>query len=185
MTDLEARLLTLGYTELFQRLDDDALDELWREPEACEALKLLALDDSRDPWGRFLAAEVIFSRRPDAFSSDDARRVTSALYATALRRQFTGSANEWGLPGQTVGRAGEHLLSLGMSATAALVPMLTDETPVLYEGSKDAMVGAAYHYRVKDLAAQFIARLTDLSFPLSEDPTVRDAAIAEMQRQFA
>lgn len=183
MADLVSRLLEFGYTELFQRLDDDAIDELWGEPEAPGALERLALDESGDPWVRFLAAEVVLSKRPDAFGDDD-RRTISTLYATALRRQFTGSANEWSFPGQPVGRAGEHLLTMGPEAATALVPALDDETPVVYEGSQDAMVGAAYHYRVKDLAAQFIAELTGVSFPLSEDAAVRDAAIAEIERRF-
>ena len=40
------------------------------------------------------------------------------------------------------------------------------------------MVGASYDYRVKDLAAQFIARITGLPSSASTDPATRDEAIA-------
>jgi hypothetical protein len=179
---LAERLLSLGYTELFQRLDDRALTALWGEVGAPDALEKIALDGDEDAWVRFLAAEVVLSKRPDGFD-DGERRAIGSLYATALRRQFTGSANEWSFPGQLLGRAGEHLLSLGDDAVPALTALLDDNTPVIYEGSEEATVGASYGYRVKDLAAEFIARITGLPFPISTDPAARDAAIAELRRR--
>jgi hypothetical protein len=176
---LAQRLLRLGYTELFQRLDDRVLTALWSEVGSPEALKRIALDDDEDARARFLAAEVILARRPDGFG-DGERREIGSLYATALRGQFTGSANEWSLPD---GRAGEHLLNLGRHALPGLTTLLDDDTPVIYEGSKEATVAAGYGYRVKDLAAEFIARITGLSFPISTDPAARDAAIAEQRRR--
>lgn len=179
---LAQRLLRLGYTELFQRLDDRVLTALWSDVGGPDALKRIALDGDEDARARFLAAEAVLSRRPDGFGNGERREIGS-LYAAALCGQFTGSANEWSFPGQPLGRAGEHLLSLGDDAVPALTLLLDDDTPVIYEGSKEAMVGASYGYRVKDLAAQFIARITGLSFPISTDPAARDAAIAELRRR--
>ena len=99
MTELAQRLLGLGYTELFQRLDDVALDTLWSDEGTPDALKRIALDSSEDARTRFLAAESVLSRRTDGFSNAERREIGS-LYATALRGQFTGSANEWSFPGQ-------------------------------------------------------------------------------------
>jgi hypothetical protein len=180
MTELAQRLLKLGYTELFQRLDDNALAALWSKEGVPDALKRVALDGDEDARARFLAAEAVLSRRPDGFG-DAERREIGSLYATALREQFTGSANEWSLPDGPLGRAGEHLLSLGRHALPALATLLDDDTLVIYEGSKEAMVAAGYGYRVKDLAAQFITRITGLPFTKSADPAVRDAAIAEQR----
>ncbi len=182
MTELAQRLLALGYTELFQRLDEEALAGLWSEQGAPDVLRRIALDADEDLRARFLAAEVVLSKRPDAFDAAE-RREIGWLYATALRDQFTGSANEWSFPGQPLGRAGEHLLALGDSAVPALTVLLDDDTPVIYEGSKEAMIGASYGYRVKDLAAHFIARITGLPFTESTDPAARDAAIAEQKRR--
>lgn len=182
MSDLAKRLLGLGYTELFQRLDDESLAALWSEEGAPDALKRIALDGEEDARARFLAAEVVLSRRPAAFGKGERREIGS-LYARALRGQFTGSANEWTFPGQPLGRAGEHLLALGDDAVPALTDLLDEDTPVIYEGSQEAMVGASYGYRVKDLAAQFISRIAGRPFPTSTDPAVRDAAIAELKRR--
>jgi hypothetical protein len=182
MTTLAQRLLALGYTELFQRLDDEALAALWSEKGAPDALRKIALDVDEDVRARFLAAEAVLSRRTDAFD-DIERREVAGVYATALRGQFTGSANEWSFPGQPLGRAGEHVLALGDSAMPALTGLLDDDTPVIYEGSKEAMVGASYGYRVKDLAAQFIAGITGLPFVETLDPAARDAMIAEQKHR--
>ena len=176
MSDLAQRLLGLGYTDLFQRMDEEALSALWSEDGAPDALKRIALAGNEDERARFIAAEVILSRRPAAFRKGEGREIGS-LYATALRGQFTGSANEWTFPGQPLGRAGEHLLALGNDAIPALTNLLNDDTPVVYEGSQEAMVGASYRYRVKDLAAQFISRITGLQFPTDTNPAARDEAI--------
>jgi hypothetical protein len=179
---LAQRLLMLGYTELFQRLDDRALTALWNEAGSPEALEKIALDGDEDARARFLAAEVVLAKRPDGFS-DGERREIGSLYARALRGQFTGSANEWTLPEGPLGRAGEDLLNLGRHALPGLATLLDDDTPVIFEGSKEAMVAASYGYRVKDLAAEFIAHITGLSFPISTDLAARDAAIAELRRR--
>jgi hypothetical protein len=178
MPRLAERLLELGYTELFQRLHDESLVALWSEQGAPDALRRIALDAR----ARFLAAEVILSTRPETFDNAE-RQELGRLYATALRGQFTGSANEWSLPGQPLGRAGEHLLALGDCALPALTALLDDDTSVIYEGSQEAVVGASYGYRVKDLAAQFIGRITGVPFTTSQNPAARDVAIAEQKRR--
>jgi hypothetical protein len=182
MGDLVPRLLALGYTELFQRLDDEALVELWREDGAPEALRTIALDDDEDARARFLAAEVVLSKDPARFG-DDERPALATLYETALRGQFTGSGNEWSFPNRPLGRAGEHLVGLGTAAIPALTRLLGDESSVIYEGSREAMGSDSYAYRVNDLAAQFISRITGLPFDADPDPAVRDEAIAALKAE--
>jgi hypothetical protein len=158
MSDLEQRLLDLGYIELFRRLDDQALTTLWNEPGAPGALARLALDGNADPRARFLAAEVVLSRNPQAFDEPQ-RRELASLYATALRDRFLLSGNEWSFPDGYLGQVGQHLVGLGPAAVAALQTLLEDERPVMYEGSQDAMLADLAHFRTKDLARLFIDRI--------------------------
>jgi hypothetical protein len=183
VSQLAKRLLELGYTELFQRPDNHAVSTLWGAKRAPQALKQIALNPEENDEARFLAAEVVLSRQPRAFSAGE-REEIGKVYAAALRQQFTGSANEWSFPVQPIGRAGEHLLLLGPYAIPALRTLLDDNTPVIFEGSQEAMIGGRYNYRVKDLAAQFIAGIAGLPFPNSTDPSVRDSAIAAQKQRF-
>ncbi|HUP60703.1 MAG TPA: hypothetical protein VNA69_09830 [Thermoanaerobaculia bacterium] len=180
LRSLQQRLRELGYVELFQRLDDHAITSLWNEPDAPEALARLALDRSADPLTRFLAAEVVLSMDPKRFGEQDHAELAE-VYAAALRGQFTLSANEWSFPDGFPGHAGQHFISLGPAAVPALRPLLDDDTPVLYEGSKEAMVAAEYCFRIRDLAASFLAKILGVPFSSSQDPRARNTAIAALK----
>lgn len=179
MTDLPRRLLQLGYTQLFERLDDDELRALWAEAGVPSELRALALDQRADLEARFLAAEIVLSRGPDMFSADE-RSELGSLYAQALRSQLPGVANEWAFPFGSLGLAGEHVVGLGTAAVPALATLLDDTTPLRYEGSKDAMVAESYRYRVKDLAAQLVAAILGLPYPRNPEPPARDAVIVDL-----
>ncbi|MBL8621389.1 MAG: hypothetical protein JNK64_08805 [Myxococcales bacterium] len=179
------QLLRLGYLELFQRADDRAIASLY--PGAAATLAALVGDPMVDPHARFLAAEILFARQP-GYPAPALRPVLAKVYAIALGRtygQVRGGwvpANAWGLAYDLgdVGVAGRHLLALGPAALPALRTLLDRTEVVLYEGSEDATVGNARGYRVKDLAAYFIARLAGR--PLAFHPALadRDRAIAAL-----
>jgi hypothetical protein len=181
MPDLTQRLLDLGYTELFERADDRARSELWKERPA---LLRIALDPDADPRARFLAAEIVLSKDPEAF--DDAERLdVGAVYTRAMRDHFAIAGNAWSFPNGPYGGSGERLLRLGRAAVPALSELLDDTTPVGYEGSREASAAALWKFRLKDLAALFLSRITGLPFAATTDPHARDTAIAELKRSLA
>jgi hypothetical protein len=56
------------------------------------------------------------------------------------------------------GPAGIRFVVLGEAAVPALVRLLDNAgTPLIYDGSKEATVGNADHYRVKDFAAFYLS----------------------------
>lgn len=178
MTALEQKLVGVGFLELFG-YGDRALESIWRDAGA-NALRALALDDRGDALARFLAAEILFAKQSGP-ANDDERRALATVYAAALARQFGGAANAWVFPDGTLGRAGEHVVELGGMAIPALHSLLDDETAVGYEGSKEATIGNAYRFRVKDLAAMLVAKIMKRPFRANEDAHARDAAIARLK----
>jgi hypothetical protein len=171
--DLAAELAGIGYLELFLRLDDTAIDLAYRDPAA---FRRLALDDAAPALSRFLAAEVLFARDP-AFPSPSERSSLSFLYAQALRRNLTRMANPWSLPGLLDGTVAGHVLALGVAAVPAFTPLLDDATSVSYSGSREATYGNSFGYRVRDVAAELIAGLIGVPYPVHTDPARRDAEI--------
>ena len=174
--DLSEELSDLGYLELFQRLDDTALDQVWRLPGAPERLRQLALHSDAPSLPGFLAAEVLFTRDP-MFPEPADRRVLASLYAGALRQNMTAMANPWGLPGRLDGPVASHVLALGDEAVPALAVLLDDSEPLRYSGSKEAAYGNSYNYRVKDEAAALIAELIGVPYPVHLNPQDRNAQI--------
>jgi hypothetical protein len=174
--DLAEELSELGYLELFLRLDDTALNQVWQQPGAPEGLRQLALHSDTPSQPGFLAAEVLFTRDP-TFPAPADRGVLAPLYAEALRQNMTGMANPWGLPGRLDGPVATHVLALGKAAVPAFAALLDDGTRLRYSGSKEATYGNSYNYRVKDEAAAVIAELIGVPYAVHLDPQDRDAEI--------
>lgn len=187
-TGVSRKLLEAGYRELFLRMDHKAVDELWAS--AAAELDALVRDPGQDHEARFLAAEILFLKAP-GFPPPDLRPVLAPLYAEALAQtgRQTGRwrlmANQWGLTyaGDDVGALGPHLLALGDDAIAALRPLLDNAEPVLYEGSRDATTGNARGYRIKDLAAYYLGRLTGTAVAYHPTPAERDREIARLAQR--
>jgi len=89
-------------------------------------------------------------------------------------------AHPWGMTGELDGPLGQHLVGLGEPAVAALRPLLDDDRVIRSSGSREATYGNGFKYRVKDLAAFFVASIRKLPFAVGEDPAVRDRAIAAL-----
>jgi hypothetical protein len=177
---LANKLMKLGYIELFQGLDETALDILWNEPGAPEALALLAVDPKAPPLARFLAAEILFSKQ-ESYPPEDQKIQLASVYATALAENYTGAANTWGFPGILSGLTGEHFEALGGAAIPELVSIMDDDKRVYYAGSKEATMGNSYGLRVKDLAAFYISKIRNIPFELDEDPHKRDQEIEKLK----
>lgn len=185
LTSLARRLIELGYRALFVAPDRSQLDALWSG--AAGELDALARDPGQDHQARFLAAELLFSKQP-GFPPADLRPVLAPLYAEALGQtgNLTGrwqlQGNQWGLLHDAgPGPVGTHLLALGADAVAALRPLLDKDERVLYEGSRDATTGNMRRYRIKDIAAYYISRITGRPLAFHADPIERDRAINELK----
>ncbi|HVV86587.1 MAG TPA: hypothetical protein VHE35_26195 [Kofleriaceae bacterium] len=178
------RLLALGYRELFLRADTAEVDTLAADAPALEAL-VRAPDENAQ--ARFLAAEILFLRAP-GFPPAELKAPLAALYAQALAQtsRETGTwklmANQWGMlyDGNDAGLVGGHLLALGAEAVPALRGLLDDREHVLYEGSRNATTGNDRMYRIKDVAAWYLGRLTGKPVPYHVDLAARDREIAKL-----
>ena len=173
---LADQLTQLGYFGLVQQEDDAQVHALSRDRQGLTAL----VDDPRaEPLARFLAAELLYAQDDHFPTRQDVPEVAQ-VYATALKENFTESANTWGLPGMSQGLVAEHVVSMGPAIAPAFAPLLDDDTRVHYEGSEEATIGNIYAFRVKDVAAALIAAVTGRRFELERDPTKRDATIASL-----
>lgn len=176
---LAERLGETGYVELFHRLDPGAMDDAWGD-FGVATFERLALDEGRPSRVRFLAAEVLFTKLAD-YPPEEAKTALAPVYAEALEHNHTEMPNAWGVPGQQDGAAGDHLVALSEAAVPELQPLLGDETRLEYWGSREAMSANRHAFRVKDLAAFFIARITGLALPVSLDPSERDREIETLK----
>lgn len=183
--DLAERLLDFGYTDLFQRLDTQALDSIWSEADAPRSLERLAADAGAPLQARFLAAEALLTRRSGDRLDERIKREIAAVYRAALVDHLPGAANSWSDPSGALGLSGENAVKLGPIAVQTLSELLEDERSVIYEGSREAVEAASYNFRIKDLAALLISRITGDPFPDSKDPKTRDAAIAALKRRLS
>jgi hypothetical protein len=177
---LAEQISRLGFKELFFRQDRNALDSIWKDSLEGVRLEQIIKDSNAESLSRFLAAEIMFSKKPD-FPSEDIKPVLPELYAAALKQNFTGLANPWGLPGKLDGKTGQHFVKLGPGAVSHLEQLLDDNTGTSYGGSKEATFGNSFHYRVKDLAAFFIAKIIDLPFQIDKDLDIRDTGIEKLK----
>jgi hypothetical protein len=132
---------------------DATLARVWAEPGAAHHLEAL-IDDASAP---------------------------AAIYAAALQRRSSGSANGWGLLwiNDDLGTFGGRFLILGRAAIPALRALLTDATVIdWYAGSETATVGNGARYRIEDVAAYYLARIIGYPLAFHAEVAARDAAIA-------
>jgi hypothetical protein len=177
---LADRLEQYGYTGLFQDVDKTIPDAIWREPGMPEQLARLAADPGEPELARFLAAEILFRKR-EAYPSEEQKQGLAAVYAGALALNFTGTANNWGLPGFVEGLIGQHVEALGAATIPALSGLLDNYSPVCYVGSKEATTGNGAGYRVRDLAAFYIGKIKGIPLIMDLDPRKRDLEIEKLK----
>jgi hypothetical protein len=181
MTDSASRepgreLVQLGYNGLFLSMDDP-LERLGTDRAD---LRRLVEDADAPLEQRFLAAEVLF-RVDKRFPPKSLEPELARLYVGALRDGVVTAANAWSMPGELDGPAGQHLVKLGSAAESELESALGDATSVTYAGSREASIGNAYKYRVKDIAAQLLRAIRGESLEVDTSPSRRDRAIRELR----
>lgn len=177
---LADELIRLGYYELFQTSDESALDRIWNEPGAPEALATLAVAPDAPTPARFLAAEMLFYKK-EQYPPEEQKRPLASVYAAALAQNYTGVANPWGLPGFFGGLVAEHVVTLSGDAIPELIVLLDDDRRLNYTGSQEATVGNCFEYRVKDAAAFFISQIKALPFEVHQSRQVRDKEIERLK----
>ncbi|WP_137178285.1 hypothetical protein [Roseomonas sp. AR75] len=175
MERLAERLIRLGYSGLFLR-PPPAVRALWQEKGMPEALAALAADAAQPAAGRFLAAEAV-ADRSGALPAVPPADLAEA-YATVLHQSVV--ADMWGLPGAPHTPPARHLLALGEAAAAAMRPLLQDDSAIDYGGSEEATLAYQARWRVKDLAASFLAAIRGEAFDAGAPAPARDTAIARM-----
>ena len=160
---------------------DQTVARIWSQV-GMKALEDVIEDRQAPLRGRFVAAEVLFSNEFSFLERHDHGLVAS-LYARALAEKATGSANPWGLlwVDDSIGQLGSRFLALGDAAIPALRELLANDTVIdWYAGSEEATVGNGQRYRIKDVAAYYLARIARYQLPFHKDPAARDAEIAKL-----
>jgi hypothetical protein len=182
---LEAKMIETGYPQLMSSLSTDSANPFWGGGKHQELLQAIIADTGSSSGGRFLAAEVLrYQEVPleEAHFPTLAQAYTEALastsYATDNPHQLDGNA--WGLlyEDEQIGHLGAQLLAFGNAAVPYLLALLDDtHGQILYIGSEEATIGNAKRYRIKDMAAYFLSRITGTPIRFFPEPAERDAEI--------
>lgn len=187
-SDLARKLMSHAYGEFFVLpAHEETIDRVWGEPANRAALEALTADAAQPLEARFLAAEVLFAR-DFTFTSRVPPAVVAEIYARALEQNLTGMANSWGLlyEHDDAGPVGIRFVMLGDPAVPSLVRLLDNAgAPLTYAGSKEATVGNAYRYRIKDFAAYYLGRIRSIPVSFHSDVAERDQEIARLRQTLA
>jgi hypothetical protein len=187
-SDLARKLISRAYGEFFVLpAHEQTIERIWADPANRPALEALTADTTQPLAARFLAAEVLFAR-DFTFTSRVPGAVIAEIYAHALEQNLTGMANSWGLLYELddAGPVGIRFVMLGDAAVPALVRLLDNAgSPLTYDGSKEATVGNAYHYRIKDFAAFYLGRVRRIPVTFHRELAERDQEIARLKQQLA
>ena len=187
-SELARKLTSRAYGEFFVLpAHEQTIERVWAEPGNHQSLERLAIDAAQSLEARFLACEVLFTR-DFTFVSRVPAAAVAEVYANALAHNLTGMANSWGLLYEhaDAGPVGIRFIMLGEAAVPALSRLLDDDSsPVVYAGSKEATVGNAYHYRVKDFAAYYLGRIRRVPVTFHREIAQRDREIALLREKLA
>jgi hypothetical protein len=182
---LARKLIDRAYGEMFvYPSHDQTIDAIWNEPGNAQVLEALVEDTEQPLQARFLACEVLFAK-DFTFTSRVPASAVAEIYARALEGNFTGMANSWGLlyEHDDPGPVGVRFIMLGDDAIPALVRLLdNDAAPLIYSGSKEATVGNAYQFRIKDFAAYYLGRILNRGVAWHESPVARDQEIDKLKK---
>ena len=150
---------------------------------ALEAIKgaqdaLLALGMGKDLSLGFKALEAYLTlggRMEDAA----ARCVAARAYAVGIATSRTH--NMFGLVGEVrTSSTSRNLLGLGEETVAAFLPLLKSKAKLNYEGSEEPTLAKLHGWRIKDLAASYLAVWFNEAFDANAAPAKRDAVIAKL-----
>ena len=137
---------------------------------------------------RFLASEVLF-QIDKTYPDNDILVVLGEIYSNTLKRSGISNevdllpANAWGLlyEDDDVGFIGKRIIHIGNAAVPYLYELLNNEEGVLYEGSEEATIGNSYQYRIKDIAAFYIAKIKNIPITYYKEFDKRDKEIERLK----
>lgn len=197
--DIQEVVKTLSetnYSGLFYVTNKSLMDSVWQNGKNQKALEKLVASYQYNSYVRFLASEILFNKVSD-YPSDKIKDTLGLLYSNAIVGSSTVSnnlwisGNEWGFMYHTdrmgitdFGTVGSHLMKIGKPAVPFLVKLLNNNGIIFYEGSQEATLGNSLRYRVKDVAAYYIGKITDVSVDFYESNTERDKEIERIKQLF-
>jgi hypothetical protein len=166
-------------------MHNQTIERIWQDTSHHQLLDQILDDALVSDEAKFLACEVFF-KKDILFMQRHSPQKVAEIYINALRNNWTGMANSWGLlyEHQDEGTVGIAFLTIGQKAIPALTKLLDDErTHLKYQGSAEATLGNGYGYRIKDFAAYYIGRI--IGQPLKYHPNLadRDREINNLKRE--
>ncbi|MGH1338434.1 MAG: hypothetical protein ACRBFS_20130 [Aureispira sp.] len=175
--------LTNGYYgDLFNYMvREEVANKVWEEA-SYEQLIALVKQETAPMKARFFACEILEIKQLD-YWKEVPKETIARIYATALAENYTGYANSWGFlyEHNDEGTTGIMFLELWDKALPALISLLDNNTQHSYAGSKEATMGNAYRFRVKDFAAYYIGKITRIPVAYHNSLENRDKEIAALK----
>lgn len=186
---LDKRLTEIGYPRLFMSGDQNLAEKVWDNGNNKAKLLGIIQNKSCSLHARFLAAEIL--RYFKTLLNPDYFEVLAEAYAYALANTsadkgniFQLNGNLWGFlyEENDPGYLGQQFINFGDASVPHLIELLDDnDGRILYEGSKEATVGNAYGYRIKDFAAFYISQIKDIPVSFHQDFEKRDQEIETLK----
>ncbi len=177
------------YRELFLSADDH-LKELWANGNNKQDLRKIIENPGSSDKSKFLAAELL--SKFEVPLTEKAHADLARVYAAALKDtnanldgEYQLSGNMWGYlyEHDDPGELGARIMQFEAAAVPYLQELLNDNGPVLYEGSREATVGNEYQYRIKDFAAFYLSKITNISITFYHGREQRDAEIERFRKK--
>lgn len=167
-------------------IHDQIINTVWDEAGSADNLKKVLIDEEAPMKARFLVSEVLFTKS-FGFVVEVGAELVANIYANAMAKNLTGMANSWGLLYEynDEGPVGINWLLLREAAIPELSKLLDNETIHVYCGSKEATIGNAYQFRVKDFAAYYICKIKRIEAVYHETHAARDTEIEKLKTLLA
>lgn len=187
--DFERMLVNTGYPEFFLFTGSRA-EELWNNGENRKKLEAVIENTSSSDIAKLLAAELLVQfdvpLKEDTFPNL-AKSYVSALKGTnaMLKNEYQLNGNAWGVlyEWNDAGVLGERVIQFGKYAIPWLIDLLGDNGPILYDGSREATLGNDYQYRIKDFAAFYLSKITNIPIRFYLDHAQRDDEIERFKME--
>jgi hypothetical protein len=192
---LANNLLEIGYSRLFQFADGSLVDSIWNNGKNYHYLLNIVLNKQYDDYARLLASEILFAKQKD-FTTKDQEDTLAYIYSKALiitgdtSTTFRLSGNLWGFMYfsdkdgiSDFGILGTHLMTTKKKVTCYLIELLVNSNILVYEGSEEATIGNSLKYRVKDAAAYYIGKISNIPVKYYENFSDRDLEIERLKEK--
>lgn len=180
--EIVEKLMNEHYGDLFNYVVREEVAEKAYKDAGFDQLIAIVKDELAPMKARFFACEILDIEDFSNLASVP-KETLAKIYATALAENHTGYANSWGFlyEHDDEGTTGIIFLGLWDKAVPALVELLDNDTQHLYHGSKEATIGNAYRFRVKDFAAYYIGKITRIPVTYHNSLENRDKEIAALK----